>query len=32
MAEEELAATGASFAMPAKLVELTFAHDRVLTY
>ncbi|HYF45578.1 MAG TPA: DsrE family protein [Acidimicrobiales bacterium] len=32
MAEEELAATGASFAMPAKLVELIFAHDRVLTY
>jgi uncharacterized protein len=30
--EEDLSATNATFAMPAKLVELTFAHDRVLTY
>jgi hypothetical protein len=28
----DLAGKNASFAMPAKLVELTFSHDRVLTY
>jgi uncharacterized protein len=30
--EDHLAAKNASFAQPAKLVELTFACDRVLTY
>ncbi len=30
--EDDLARTGAQFAMPDKLVELTFACDRVLTY
>ncbi len=30
--EADLAGKNASFAMPAKLVELTFAADRVLTY
>jgi len=30
--DEDLGATDASRAMPAKLVELTFASDRVLTY
>ncbi len=30
--EEDLAAKNATFAMPAKLVELTFAADRVLVY
>jgi hypothetical protein len=30
--EADLEGKGASFAMPAKLVELTFAADRVLTY
>lgn len=30
--EDDLAGKNASFAMPAKLVELTFAADRVLTY
>lgn len=30
--EADLSATGAQFAMPDKLVELTFACDRVLTY
>ncbi|CAN5291215.1 hypothetical protein BH18ACT5_BH18ACT5_16610 [soil metagenome] len=29
---DDLAAKNASFAMPANLVELTFATDRVLTY
>ncbi len=31
-AEEDFAHAGATFAMPDKLVELIFAHDRVLTY
>ncbi|HUF16035.1 MAG TPA: DsrE family protein [Acidimicrobiia bacterium] len=30
--DADLEGKGASFAMPAKLVELTFAADRVLTY
>jgi uncharacterized protein len=30
--EEDFAHAGATFAMPDKLVELVFAHDRVLTY
>jgi predicted peroxiredoxin len=30
--EADLAGKNASFAMPAKLVELTFSHERVLTY
>ena len=32
VSEEDLQRTGAQFAMPDKLVELTFACDRVLTY
>lgn len=32
VSEDDLAGQGASFAMPEKLVELTFAADRVLTY
>ncbi len=30
--EDDLAATSGAFAMPTKLVELTFSCDRVLTY
>jgi hypothetical protein len=30
--EADLASKNATFAAPAKLVELTFAHDRVLIY
>lgn len=30
--DDDIAGKGASFAMPAKLVELTFEADRVLTY
>jgi predicted peroxiredoxin len=30
--EDDLAGKNGTFAMPAKLVELTFAHDRVLVY
>ena len=30
--EADLAGKNASFAMPAKLIELTFSHERVLTY
>jgi hypothetical protein len=30
--EADVGSKGASFAMPSKLVELTFAADRVLTY
>ncbi|MGI8822548.1 MAG: DsrE family protein [Acidimicrobiia bacterium] len=32
VSEADAASKGATFAMPSKLVELTFATDRVLTY
>jgi predicted peroxiredoxin len=32
MSEADLEATGATFAKPDDLVELTFAHDRMLSY